>query len=150
MLNFPYIQPIQPYLNNVIFPQNISAEDLIIKMNILNNKEKRTTVELKNINRKLTSELILKELDKIYNEKRTYNAIYTSRKEGHKKNSGHCCINFINPGYIINLLDNINIFDGKNKCEFSWCNIQGDEFNKIMNERKKENICLDYIIFNDF
>ena len=67
--------------------------------------------------------------------------------QGEKKNSGCCYINFINPIYIEFLIPNINIFSKKGNCTISWGQWQGEEFLKIMNARKADQIELDYIIF---
>ena len=70
--------------------------------NIKKNEEgSKTTIKLSNIKRNLSSELIHKILEKIFSKKRTYNAIYTVKKEYHIKNIGICFINFINAIYIL-------------------------------------------------
>ena len=147
MLENPHILS---YLNNYFFPINCTKEDFITKINILNKREQRTTIVLNNINLELTSELINKKLEKIYNEKRTYNSIYTLREEWDIYNSGSCYINFINSVYILNLLDNIDAFNGKKKCVFFCSYIQGDEFYSLMSEKRKKEQYLDFIVFNDY
>ena len=141
---------IQSNLYNYFIAQNYLEKNFITKMNIINNQERRTTVIISNINKELTSGLINVVLEKIYNKRRTYDAIYTLREKDDNINSGICYINFIKSEYIIDLLDNINIFNGRKECIFSWSDIQGEEFNNLMSEKKKTNIELDYIVFNDF
>ena len=77
--------------------QNIKEENL----------EPKTTIKISNIKRNLTSELVYKILEKIFSNRRTYNAIYTQRKEYHIKNSGICYINFVNAKYIKELINNL-------------------------------------------
>jgi len=109
-----------------------------------------TTIKIMNINRNLNSEkiyVILK--DKIFPNKRMFNAIYTVRKPGKFKNTGVCYINLIEKNSVINILDNINYFNMKIKnCQLFWASIQGEEFIKNMNEKKKKDISVDYIRFS--
>ena len=108
------------------------------------------TVKIININRNLTSEniyVILK--DKIFPNKRMFNAIYTVRKPGKFKNTGVCYINLTEKNSVINILDNINYFNVKLKnCELFWSALQGEEFIKNMNEKKEKDISVDYIRFS--
>ena len=118
----------------------------------INDIEQKTTIELSNIKRKLNSELINKILEKIFSKKRTYNAIYTLRKENCIKNSGVCYINFINSIYILDLIKNLNEFRGKNKnkeINIRFAQNQGNEFIELVSEKRKNNINLDFIVFSD-
>ena len=102
----------------------------------------------------MTSEKIYVILrDKFFPNIRTFNAIYTERKKGNFKNSGICFINFYQSNYVQYLLqksENINYFFNKNgNCKIFWADLQGDEFINEMNERKKQDISLDYILFDN-
>ena len=120
----------------------------------LNKPKPRTTIIIKNINKNLTSEEICVILrDNFFPHQRAFNAIYTERKKWKIKNSGICFINFIHPNdvyYFFANVKNINyFFNKKAKCKLFWADSQGDEFIKEMDERKNQDISLDYIKFSD-
>ena len=122
--------------------------------NITTNEEgSKTTIKLSNIKRNLSSELIHKILEKIFTKKRTYNAIYTLKKEYHKKNIGICYINFINSIYIKELANNLKEFGIKNKedkINIEYAKMQGNEFIRIIQEKRGQQPNLDFIVFSDY
>ena len=121
--------------------------------NIIRNRRQRTTVKLTNIKRNLTSEKVYKILENIFSNRRTYNAIYTLRKENHMKNEGICYINFVNEKYISDLLEKISVFSGKKsnrEIQAEFADIQGDEFISIIGDQRKVQISLDFIVFSDY
>ena len=123
---------------------------------VMEGKDERTTIKLENIKRNLTSEKIFKILDKIFSEKRTYNAIYTLREKYHIKNSGICYINFVNNEYISYLSNQITEFIEKKKKKKNrkilmyYPALQGEDFIKKVGELRKNEISLDFIVFSDF
>ena len=133
--------------NNVINP-NLFDELLSEK-----NGSQNTTVKIKKIDRHLDSGKINAILrDNIFNEsifgkQKIYNAIYTERFEECKKNTGCCYIDFTDKKFIVFLIKNMKYLNKKNNCEFSWSELQGEEFLCNMNIKKAYQTSLDYIIF---
>ena len=139
--------------SNLFGDNNLNNQNNFDEQIIEKNTQQNTTVIIENINKSLNSGKIYSILmnyifpEKIFGKNLIYNAIYTPFIPGRKKNSGCCYINFINPIYILFLIPNINIFSKKGNCTISWGQWQGEEFLKIMNARKADQIELDYIIF---
>ena len=139
--------------SNLFGDNNLNNQNNFDEQIIEKNTQQNTTVIIENINKSLNSGKIYSILmnyifpEKIFGKNLIYNAIYTPFIPGRKKNSGCCYINFINPIYIEFLNPNIKIFSKEGNCTISWGQWQGEEFLKIMNARKADQIELDYIIF---
>ena len=116
--------------------------------NINIDDEQQTTIKIKNIKRSLTSELIYLILEKKFHNKKAYNAIYTTRKQGHIKNAGTCYINFSSAKYISELYQILNEFKRKNeRIVLEYSETQGRDFIEMMMEERKKSVYLDFIIF---
>jgi len=108
----------------------------IILDNIATNKEKRTTIMIRNIPIKYTDEMILKELQLFTGKFDCFYMPYDSEKGG---NRGYAFINFIHPLHILLFYNVFNgktweHFESKKVIEFNFANFQG--INEIIKHAK--------------
>ena len=104
--------------------------------NIATNKEKRTTIMIRNIPIKYTDEMILKELQLFNGKFDCFYMPYDSEKGG---NRGYAFINFIHPLHILLFYNVFNgktweHFESKKVIEFNFANFQG--INEIIKHAK--------------
>ena len=126
--------------NNLIFP-NINNNEIhkdnskysINIDNIINGKDKRTSVRIMNIPIKYSVDDLIKKIDltmgfdekKIY---RNYDLFYLPMSKNNPKNLGYAFINFINPLCIIDFYNKVNGLKWKNEhkeCQITYAKLQG-------------------------
>ena len=101
--------------------------------NIINGKDKRTSVRIMNIPIKYTVNDLIKKIDltmgfdekKIY---RNYDLFYLPMSKNNPKNLGYAFINFINPLCIIDFYNKVNGLKWKNEhkeCQITYAKLQG-------------------------
>ena len=114
----------------------------IILDNIATNKEKRTTIMIRNIPIKYTDEMILKELHLFTGKFDCFYMPYDAEKGG---NRGYAFINFVHPLHILLFYNVFNgktweHFESKKVIEFNFANFQGikDIFKHAKNYKGKK------------
>ena len=112
-----------PGLYNMDSPKNI-----INLENILRNRDKRTTLIIRNIPNKYTISLLLKELDHNYENK--YDIVYLPQDYINNSNLGFGFINFVNPMHLILFYEEFvnkkwNFFNSKKRCNLAYSKYQG-------------------------
>ena len=118
-----------PELYNKDIPDNI-----ININNIINNKDKRTTLIIKNIPNKYTIPLLLIELN--HNFANKFDVIYLPQDKINDCNLGYGFINFINPIHLILFYEEFmgkkwNFFKSQKRCFLAYSNYQGK--NELIN-----------------
>ena len=103
--------------------------------NIINGKDKRTSVRIMNIPIKYTVEDLIKKIDSTmgFNDEivlRNYDLFYLPMSKNNPKNLGYAFINFIHPLCIIDFYNKIKGLKLKNEhkeCQISYAKFQGKE-----------------------
>ena len=133
--------------NNLIKNNNINFQNMEIKENkdnskysikiedIINGKDKRTSVRIMNIPIKYTVEDLIKKIDSTmgFNDEivlRNYDLFYLPMSKNNPKNLGYAFINFIHPLCIIDFYNKIKGLKWKNEhkeCQISYAKFQGKE-----------------------
>jgi hypothetical protein len=112
-----------PGLYNLDSPKNI-----INLENILRNRDKRTTLIIRNIPNKYTKTLLIKELNENFQNK--YDIVYLPQDYINNSNLGFGFINFVNPLHIILFYQEFvnkkwNYFNSKKRCNLAYSKYQG-------------------------
>ena len=112
-----------PGFYNLDSPKNIINID-----NILRNRDKRTTLIIRNIPNKYTKTLLLKELNKNYENK--FDIVYLPQDYINNSNLGFGFINFVNPLHLILFYEEFmnkkwNYFNSKKRCSLAYSKYQG-------------------------
>ena len=133
--------------NNLIKNNNINFQNMEIKENkdnskysikiedIINGKDKRTSVRIMNIPIKYTVDDLIKKIDLTmgFNDEtifRNYDLFYLPMSKNSPKNLGYAFINFIHPLCIIDFYNKIKGLKWKNEhkeCQISYAKFQGKE-----------------------
>ena len=133
--------------NNLIKNNNINFQNMEIKENkdnskysikiedIINGKDKRTSVRIMNIPIKYTVDDLIKKIDLTmgFNDEtffRNYDLFYLPMSKNNPKNLGYAFINFIHPLCIIDFYNKIKGLKLKNEhkeCQISYAKFQGKE-----------------------
>ncbi len=133
--------------NNLIKNNNINFQNMEIKENkdnskysikiedIINGKDKRTSVRIMNIPIKYTVDDLIKKIDLTmgFNDEtffRNYDLFYLPMSKNNPKNLGYAFINFIHPLCIIDFYNKIKGLKWKNEhkeCQISYAKFQGKE-----------------------
>ena len=133
--------------NNLIKNNNINFQTMEIKENkdnskysikiedIINGKDKRTSVRIMNIPIKYTVDDLIKKIDLTmgFNNEtffRNYDLFYLPMSKNNPKNLGYAFINFIHPLCIIDFYNKIKGLKWKNEhkeCQISYAKFQGKE-----------------------
>jgi hypothetical protein len=133
--------------NNLIKNNNINFQTMEIKENkdnskysikiedIINGKDKRTSVRIMNIPIKYTVDDLIKKIDLTmgFNDEtffRNYDLFYLPMSKNNPKNLGYAFINFIHPLCIIDFYNKIKGLKWKNEhkeCQISYAKFQGKE-----------------------
>ena len=133
--------------NNLIKNNNINFQNMEIKENkdnskysikiedIINGKDKRTSVRIMNIPIKYTVDDLIKKIDLTmgFNNEtffRNYDLFYLPMSKNNPKNLGYAFINFIHPLCIIDFYNKIKGLKWKNEhkeCQISYAKFQGKE-----------------------
>ena len=97
---------------------------------ILNKKDSRTTIMIKNIPNKYNQKMLLKKIDG--NHKRLYDFFYLPIDFKNKCNVGYAFINFVNPLYILKFYEEFNAhkwekFNSEKICQLTYARIQGKQ-----------------------
>lgn len=97
---------------------------------VLNKKDLRTTIMIKNIPNKYTQKMLLKKIDKKF--KHAYDFFYLPIDLKNKCNVGYAFINFINPLYILRFFEEFNgqrweKFKSEKICQLAYARIQGHQ-----------------------
>ena len=112
-----------PGLYNLDSPKNI-----INLENILKNRDKRTTLIIRNIPNKYTISLLLKELN--HNFENKFDIVYLPQDYINNSNLGFGFINFVNPMHLILFYEEFvnkkwNFFNSKKRCNLAYSKYQG-------------------------
>ena len=112
-----------PGLYNLDSPKNI-----INLENILRNRDKRTTLIIRNIPNKYTISLLLKELN--HNFENKFDIVYLPQDYINNSNLGFGFINFVNPMHLILFYEEFvnkkwNFFNSKKRCNLAYSKYQG-------------------------
>jgi hypothetical protein len=112
-----------PGLYNLDSPKNI-----INLENILRNRDKRTTLIIRNIPNKYTIALLLKELN--HNFENKFDIVYLPQDYINNSNLGFGFINFLNPMHLILFYEEFvnkkwNFFNSKKRCNLAYSKYQG-------------------------
>ena len=112
-----------PGFYNLDSPKNIINID-----NILRNRDKRTTLIIRNIPNKYTIALLLKELNKNYENK--FDIVYLPQDYINNSNLGFGFINFVNPLHLVLFYEEFmnkkwNYFNSKKRCSLAYSKYQG-------------------------
>ena len=104
------------------------ANNIINIDNIISNKDKRTTLIIRNIPNKYTIALLLTELN--INFKNKFDVIYLPQDKINNTNLGYGFINFINPLHLILFYEKFmgkkwNFFNSQKRCFLAYSNNQG-------------------------
>ena len=99
-------------------------------MDILNGKDFRTTIMIKNIPNKYTQKMILKKINKEF--KRYYDFFYLPIDLKNKCNVGYAFINFIHPIYILRFFEVFNgqgweKFQSDTICQLTYARLHGHQ-----------------------
>ena len=133
--------------NNLIKNNNINFQNMEIKENkdnskysikiedIINGKDKRTSVRIMNIPIKYTVDDLIKKIDLTmgFNDEtifRNYDLFYLPMSKNSPKNLGYAFINFIHPLCIIDFYNKLKGLKWKNEhkeCQISYAKFQGKE-----------------------
>ena len=112
-----------PGLYNLDSPKNIINLD-----NIIRNKDKRTTLIIRNIPNKYTILLLLEELN--HNFENKYDIVYLPQDYINNSNLGFGFINFLEPMHLVFFYDEFvgkkwNFFNSKKRCNLAYSKYQG-------------------------
>lgn len=111
-------------------------------LDILNKKDTRTTIMIKNIPNKYTQKMLLKKIDKKF--KHVYDFFYLPIDLKNKCNVGYAFINFISPLYILKFFEEFNgqrweKFKSEKICQLAYARIQGHQA-LLLNFRSFDNV----------
>lgn len=111
-------------------------------MDILNKRDPRTTIMIKNIPNKYTQKMLLKKIDKKL--KHAYDFFYLPIDLKNKCNVGYAFINFVNPIYILKFFEEFNgqrweKFKSEKICQLTYARLQGHQALSL-NFRSHENV----------
>jgi hypothetical protein len=113
------------------FEGEIGKEMFAINLvDVLNKKDFRTTVMIKNIPNKYTQKMLLKKIDKKF--KHVYDFFYLPIDLKNKCNVGYAFVNFISPLYILKFFEEFNgqrweKFKSEKICQLAYARIQGHQ-----------------------
>ena len=112
-----------PGLFNLESPKNI-----IYLENIIRNKDKRTTLIIRNIPNKYTIAMLLEELN--HNFENKYDIVYLPQDYINNSNLGFGFINFLEPLHLIYFYEEFvgkkwNFFNSKKRCNLAYSKYQG-------------------------
>lgn len=117
--------------------------------NILRQKEKRTTLMIRNIPNKFVLKQFIEEIN--MNFRSQYDLIYLPIDRDNKCNLGYAFINFLDPMIVISFYDSFNgrkwtRYNSDKRCELAYAKIQGkEELLKYINKSFTEEIKNAYI-----
>jgi hypothetical protein len=124
LLSYPIISERGvPGLYNLDSPKNIINIE-----NILRNRDKRTTLIIRNIPNKYTIALLLKELNINFENK--FDIVYLPQDYINNSNLGFGFINFVNPLHLVLFYEEFinkkwNFFNSKKRCNLAYSKYQG-------------------------
>ena len=124
LLSYPIISERGvPGLYNLDSPKNIINIE-----NILRNRDKRTTLIIRNIPNKYTIALLLKELNINFENK--FDIVYLPQDYINNSNLGFGFINFVNPFHLVLFYEEFinkkwNFFNSKKRCNLAYSKYQG-------------------------
>ena len=142
--------------------ENIDSPKNIIHIeNILKNKDKRTTLIIRNIPNRYNITLLLNELNKNYYRK--YDVVYLPHDYINNSNLGFGFINFLEPIYLIMFYEEFeekkwNCFNSNKRCQLAYSKYQGkNELIKYIHKKlgisshynNNENLKKSFYINND-
>jgi len=107
--------------------EDASKYDVVLE-NVLDGRDKRTTLMIKNIPNKYTQAMLLEKLDEKYH--RQYDFFYLPIDFKNKCNVGYAFINFIDPSSIAHFYQDFNQrkwdrFNSEKVCRLAYARIQG-------------------------
>jgi hypothetical protein len=124
LLSYPIISDRGvPGLYNLDSPKNIINIE-----NILRNRDKRTTLIIRNIPNKYTIALLIKELNINFENK--FDIVYLPQDYINNSNLGFGFINFVNPFHLVLFYEEFinkkwNFFNSKKRCNLAYSKYQG-------------------------
>ena len=122
----PHNAPNFQIINNIF---NLESPKNIINLeNIIRNKDKRTTLIIRNIPNKYTITMLLEELN--HNFENKYDIVYLPQDYINNSNLGFGFINFLEPLHLIYFYEEFvgkkwNFFNSKKRCNLAYSKYQG-------------------------